>query len=109
MSNHHVLHQLQSLENDQRRLEEIKQLEDALQIAKKKYVKDYNNVSENLVGQVVQKLKNNIRVKSVVDNYIKSYVNPNSSEAAERELYNIMAAEFLEMLETLNHTSCSVM
>jgi hypothetical protein len=106
---YNIMDNLHRLETDQHRLDEIAHLEIMLKDAKKKYVSDYKNMTEKVVSPVVGKLKDNSRIKKVVDNYLDTYVLTDKRNNAEIELYNIMAAEFLGTLEALSQTQCSVM
>ena len=76
---------------------------------RKKYIADYKHVTEDIVAPVVAKLKENYRVRRVVNNYLDTYVKSNRRDEADAELYSIMTAEFPEMLDALNHTTCSIM
>ena len=60
---YNIMDKLNRLENDQFRLDEIQHIEKILKRAKKTYITDYNNVTENIVSPVVEKLKSNYRIK----------------------------------------------
>jgi hypothetical protein len=103
-----IITQLQQLESDQHRLEEIQKIEHMLKKVKSEFKKDYTEISAKVVDKFVDKLKHNKRIKNVVEDYIDAYVTPEFKKDATESLYEIMSAEYMEVIETLNHTSCNI-
>ncbi len=103
-----ILIQLNTIEKDQKRLENIRQLENAFNEVKSSYANEYNNTLAEVNEKIKTKLKENAKIRDVVNKYVRTYAKPEVAEEATDMLYNLLSAELAMTLQTLSHTSCII-
>lgn len=104
-----LLKEIGTIEEDQKRLESIYQLEKAFNEVKASYSQEYNETLLNAMKEIKSKMKRNPKMKEAVNSFVNIYVHNNKKDEATEALYDMLAAEMLETLQTLSHTSCSIM
>ena len=101
--------QLSTIEQDQTRLESIRQLESAFNEVKASYAQEYDATLTNVIEHIKDKLKKNAKVRNAVEKYVYTYVRPEAVDEAMEVLYGMLAAELAQTMQALTHTSCTVM
>jgi len=101
--------QLNTIEQDQTRLESIRQLESAFNEVKASYSQEYDATLTNVIEHIKDKLKKNVKVRNAVEKYVYTYVRPEVMSEATEVLYGMLAAELAQTMQALTHTSCAVM
>lgn len=104
-----LLKEITTIEQDQKQLENIEQLEKALNKVKAGYTQDYNQKLLHTIEQFKSQLKNNQKIRETVDKFVHDYVFPEKRAEARDFLYGILSAEMIQTLQALNHTSCNIM
>jgi len=100
---------LTTIETDQKQLESIERLQQAFIDVRRSYRQEYHDSLEHLLTNVKDKMKKNPGMVDAVATYIERFVDEEKHEEAREELYNILAAEMLQTIQTLQHTNCMVM
>jgi hypothetical protein len=100
---------LTTVETDQKQLESIDRLQQAFLDVRKSYSQEYKESLNHLLTNVKDKMKRNPGMVDAVNTYVSKFVPVNKQDVAKEELYNLLAAEMLQTLQTLQHATCLVM
>lgn len=103
-----LLNHLSTAEKDKDQLDSIARLESAFSEVKQRYSQEYSEHMKEAVTQVKNRMKQNSGMSSAVNAYVNKYAENYKKESAKEELYDMLSAELLETLQTLQHTNCSI-
>jgi hypothetical protein len=105
-----LFRQIGIVDTDGQRLESIRHLEKAFNEVKESYSREYDQTLTNVIEQIKNRMKQNLKMRQAVDGFIQSYVsNENKKTEATEVLYGMLAAELAQTFQALSHTSCSIM
>ena len=108
-TNKNFFQELSIVETDQKQLESIDRLQQAFLDVRKSYSQEYKESLNHLLTNVKDKMKQNPGMVDAVNTYVSKFVPMNKQDVAKEELYNLLAAEMLQTMQTLQHASCVVM
>lgn len=108
-TNKNFFQELSIVETDQKQLESIDRLQQAFLDVRKSYSQEYKESLTHLLTNVKEKMKRNHGMVEAVDIYVSKFVPVNKQDAAKEELYDLLSAEMLQTLQTLQHATCMVM
>ena len=98
-----------TIETDQKQLESIDRLQQAFADVRQNYRQEYTDSLTHLIDHVKMKMKRNEGIVEAVRLFVFKFVPVENHEEATEELYNLLAAEMLQTIQTLQHTTCSMM
>jgi len=104
-----VFSDLKTIEADTQRLERIDKLQKAFQEVRETYRSEYHHSLNHAIGNIKAKMVQNRYMTDAVNSYVEKFVPKEKHDDAREELFNMLAAEFLQTLNTLQHTSCVLM
>lgn len=102
------LPELKELEQNEKKLQMIKELEENILTLKQKYSREYSNEINVLLHYIREKMEQNINMKNVVETYVNRYCNKNQQEEAREQLYNLLSAEIIQIIQTITRTNCII-
>jgi ribosomal protein S7 len=100
---------LNRIEEDSKKLESIDKLQQAFQEVRQSYRSEYQESLDHVLGNIKSKMMQNQSMIDAVTIYVEKYVAPDKRDAASEELYNMLAAEMLQTMQAIQHTSCTLM
>ena len=104
-----LFNELTVIEQDQDRIDSINRLQQAFNEVKNGYQYEYNQSVSHMVGEIKSKMKMNTSMVRAVNSFVDKYVeNPSKKSAAKDEMYGILSAEMMSMLQALKHTTCII-
>lgn len=109
MNTNSFFQELATVETDKQQLESIDRLQQAFLDVRKSYSQEYKENLTHLLTNVKDKMKKNPGMVEAVDMYVRKFVPISDQDAAKEELYNLLSAEMLQTLQTLQHATCAVM
>lgn len=109
MSDQTFFKDLNLLDKDSKHIESIDRLQKAFIEVRQKYRHEYNDSMNHVLENIKKKMKSNSGMVNAVDSYVQEYVCPDKREDAINSLYDLLAAEMLHTIQTLQHASCVVM
>jgi hypothetical protein len=104
-----IFHDLTTIEADQKQLESIDRLQQAFADVRQNYRREYQDSLQHVLANVKNKMKSNEGMVEAVNIYVSRFVSADKEEEATEELYNLLAAEMLQTMHALQHTTCCVM
>lgn len=99
---------LSHIEEDSKHLENIRRLQRVFHDVQEKYRNDYTTSLNHSISYVEEKLKANPKMREAVNIFIDKYVKDNKDNARE-ELYRMLSAEMLHVIQTMQHVSCIIL
>lgn len=110
MSN--IFAQLNTVENDEEQLRRIKQLEDAFASVRESYQHEHDDNLRKALNTVKSKIKKNKNMRHAVNKFVDKYVKDDIKEQGREDLYDLLSAEMLQTINTLQHaeyTDCTIL
>lgn len=100
---------LNNIEEDSKKMESIDKLQEAFHEVRESYRTEYQQSLHHVLGNIKEKMSKNKGMVDAVNIYLSKYVAPEKQAPAREELLNMLSAEILQTMQTLQHTSCTVM
>lgn len=99
-----LIDKINLINHDQEELKNIEELQKAFNNVKENCRKERDHNLREAVDKVKEKLKNNPGISKVVESFVAKYIQYDLQESAEEDLYDMLAAEYLETLNAMTHT-----
>jgi uncharacterized protein YggL (DUF469 family) len=104
-----LFHKIYTIEEDEDKLNQINKLQAAFKEVKSSYVHEHDDNLREVINIIKNKLKVNKGMHDAVEGYIERYVKEEMKHEAREQLYDMLAAELLQTMQVLSHTSCAIL
>jgi len=108
-NNDNFFKDLCTVEEDSKQLESIERLQQAFREVRQAYRDEYNDSMSHILKNIKTKMQHNRGMVDAVNSYVNQFVLPGDRVKATDALYDLLAAEMLHTVQTLQHTSCNTM